>query len=103
MFRISACYGRPSATDAFHDHYDNVHTPLVLRIPGLARLTTGMCQPLAPDQDPPYYMVAGLIFESVEDLETALNSPEMAAASADVRNFATGGMTAFRTEEINRS
>lgn len=103
MFRISVCYGQPADPEAFDAYYANTHRPLTLKIPGLAGFTTGKCRSLMPGQQAPYYMVASLLFDSAEDLSAALKSPEMAAASADVANFATGGVTLFSTEEINHS
>jgi uncharacterized protein (TIGR02118 family) len=102
MIRVFACYGHPADPAAFDAYYDNTHTPLTLQIPGLAGLTAGKCRPLTPGQQTPYYMVAAMMFESAEDFNTALKSPEMASASADVANFATGGVTLFSSEEITR-
>lgn len=48
-------------------------------------------------------MVASLLFDTADDLKAALKSPEMAAASTDVANFATGGVTLYSTEEVNRT
>jgi ABC transport system ATP-binding/permease protein len=45
-------------------------------------------------------MAASLSFANLNDLKAALRSPEMAAASADVANFATGGVTLYSTEEV---
>ncbi|BBX27676.1 EthD family reductase [Mycolicibacterium alvei] len=102
MFRISVCYGQPTDPAAFEAHYTSTHTPLTLKVPGLAGFTTGKPRSLMPGRDAPYYMIASLMFSSAEDLKSALKSPEMAAASADVANFATGGVTLYRTEEIDR-
>lgn len=102
MFRISICYGRPTDPDAFDDYYTNTHVPVALKMPGLAGFTTGKCRSLMPGRDAPYYMVASLNFTTAEDLNVALKSPEMAAASADVANFATGGSTVYSTEEVVR-
>jgi uncharacterized protein (TIGR02118 family) len=102
MFRVSVCYGQPADPAAFDDYYDTTHTPLALKIPGLAGLTTGKCRSLMPGQDAPYYMVASLMFDTAEDLKAALKSPEMGTASADVANFATGGVALYSTEEIVR-
>lgn len=82
-------------------YYDTVHAPLTLKVPGVATLTTGKCESLAPDQDAPY-LVANIDFETAEDLKAALASPEVAAAGADAANFATGGVTLFRTEQVTR-
>lgn len=103
MFRVSVCYGQPTDSAAFDAYYEQTHTPLARKIPGLAGFTTGKCRSLMPGQDAPYYMVASLLFNSADDLKGALTSPEMAAASADVANFATGGATLYSTEEIDRS
>jgi uncharacterized protein (TIGR02118 family) len=103
MFRVSVCYGQPADPGAFDEYYTSTHIPLALKVPGLAGLTTGKCQSIPPGQDPPYYMVANLLFHTAEDLKTALKSPEMATAGADVRNFATGGVTMYATEEIVHS
>ena len=98
MFRVSVCYGQPTHPEAFDDYYTNTHTPLALKIPGLVSFTTGKCQALGRGE-PPYYMVANLGFDTAESLKTALTSPEMATASADVPNFATGGATLYSLEE----
>jgi uncharacterized protein (TIGR02118 family) len=103
MFRVSACYTQPADPAAFDEHYTSTHTPLALKIPGLASLTTGKCRSLMPGQEAPYYMVASLNFNTAEDLKAALKSPEMAAASADVANFAPGLVTLYSTEEIRHS
>lgn len=102
MFRLSVCYGQPTDPEAFDDYYGQTHVPLTLKIPGLTGFTTGKPRSLKPGQDAPYYMVATLSFDSAEALKAALKSPEMASAGADVANFATGGVTLYSTEEINR-
>lgn len=102
MFRVSVCYGEPTDPGAFDEYYSSTHVPLTLKIPGLTGFTTGKCRSLMPDRDAPYYMVASLMFGSLEDLVGALKSPEMAAASADVANFATGEVSLYSTEEIDR-
>jgi uncharacterized protein (TIGR02118 family) len=102
MFRVSICYGLPADPESFDDYYTNFHTPMALQIPGLAGLTTGKCRTLLPGKPPPYYLVASLIFETAEDLETALNSGEMRSAIADLTYFASGGVTVFSQQEIVR-
>lgn len=96
--RVSVCYGKPTDTAAFDDHYRNVHIPLANQVPGLLTYTYGKVGSLN-GAEPPYYAVAGLYFADREALQTGLTSPEMGAAAADVRNFASGGATMFVTEE----
>jgi len=103
MFRVSVCYGQPTDPAAFDEYYESTHTPLARKVPGLAGFTTGKCRSLMPGQDAPYYIVASLLFDSSDDLKAALKSPEMASASEDVANFATGGVTLYSTEEIDRA
>jgi uncharacterized protein (TIGR02118 family) len=98
MFHVSVCYGQPTDPAAFDDYYTNTHAPLALKIPGLVSFTTNKCAPLGRGE-PPYYMVANLGFETAETMKTALTSPEMAAASSDVPNFATGGATLYSAEQ----
>ena len=43
--------------------------------------------------------MADLWFETAESLKAALKSAEMQAASADVANFATGGVTLYSRQE----
>lgn len=102
MFRVSVCYHQPTDPVAFDDYYAAVHVPLALKVPGLISLTTGKCRSLMPGQSAPYYMIASLTFGTAEDMKTALKSPQMAVASQDVANFATGGVTLYSTEEIER-
>lgn len=98
MFRVSVCYRQPSDPAAFDDYYVSKHTPLALKIPGLSSLTAGKCRSLMPGKGAPYYLVAFLTFATASDLKAALASPEMAATSADLANFATGGVTIYSTE-----
>jgi uncharacterized protein (TIGR02118 family) len=85
---------------AFDDYCTTTHTPLALKIPRLAGMATGKCRSLVPGQQPPYYMVASLSFANLDDLKAGLRSPEMAAASADVVNFATGAVTLYSTDAL---
>lgn len=101
MLRISICYGQPNDPDAFNRHYDTVHVPLARAVPGLASFVTGKCRSLSRSE-PPYYMVATLSFADADSMKAALRSPEMAACSADVATFATGGVAMYSFEEVDR-
>ena len=46
----------------------------------------------------PYYFLAELWFEDVDELQSSMASPEGQAAGADVANFATGGVTLMIAE-----
>jgi uncharacterized protein (TIGR02118 family) len=98
MFRISVCYGQPVDPAAFDEHYNSTHVPLTLKVPGLVRFTTGKPRSLGRT-GPPHHLVADPWFETAESLKAALKSAEMQAASADVANFATGGVTLYSQQE----
>lgn len=98
MYYITVGYGQPKDPAAFDDYYAETHTPLALKIPKLAKFTTGKCVSLSKN-DAPYYMVANLYFETAADLKEALSSPEMQTAGADVANFASGGAVLYWQEE----
>ena len=98
MHQVYVCYGHPTDPAAFDDYYERTHADLAKKVPGLVRFTIGKVESMDGGQ-PPYYLVATLGFESAESMAAGLSSPEMAAAGADVANFATGGATLFRAPE----
>lgn len=93
-YRITICYGKPADPVAFDEHYRATHIPLAGKVPGLVGYTFGKCKAL-DGSEPAYYGVAHLEFDTEDDLQRALTSPEMKAAGKDVRNFATGGVTMY--------
>jgi uncharacterized protein (TIGR02118 family) len=98
MFQLVVCYGAPDDPSAFDRHYAETHVPLVHKIPGLRRFEAGKVLG-TPDGSPaPYYWIAELTFDSGEDLQAAMGSPEGQAAGADVATFASGGATLMTVE-----
>ena len=94
MHVLMVCYGHPTDPAAFDAHYTSTHVPLAEKIPGLASFTHRHLASLDGSQ-PPYYLIAELSFPSQEVMGASLGSPEAQAATADVPNFATGGVTMF--------
>ena len=90
--RLLVQYGRPTDPAAFDRHYREVHVPLARAIPGVVRFELGRAEALGDDGGGPY-LVATLDFDSAEAFAAGLQSPEGAAAAADVADFATGGAT----------
>jgi uncharacterized protein (TIGR02118 family) len=98
MVQLVVCYGSPDDPSAFDRHYAETHVPLVHKIPGLRRFEAGKVLG-TPDGSPaPYYWIAELTFDSGEDLQAAMGSPEGQAAGADVATFASGGATLMIVE-----
>ena len=80
--RFLALYETPADPAAFDRHYREVHIPLGSRLPGLRRYTVGR-DVAAVRGDTPYYMVAELEWDTLDELRAAFASPEGRATAAD--------------------
>ena len=94
MHVLMVCYGHPTDPAAFDALYTSTHAPMAEKIPGMSSFTYRHTASLDGSQ-PPYYLIAELSFPSAEAMGASLGSPEAQAATADVPNFATGGVTMF--------
>ncbi len=92
VHRLGVSYGQPDDPGTFDEYYRDTHAPLAMELPGLVKFTIGHAKPTDPAQPAPY-VVAELDFESEETMGKAFASPEGQAATADIANFATGGVT----------
>jgi uncharacterized protein (TIGR02118 family) len=98
MVKLVVTYGSPTDPAAFDQHYAGTHTPLVQRIPDLRRFEAGKVLG-TPDGTPaPFYFLAELYFDDVDQLQAAMGSDQGQAAAADVSTFATGGATLMIAE-----
>lgn len=100
MYRLTVLYGHPKDPAEFDRYYYDVHIPIAKAMKGLKGWTIGKCEPAAPGETPPYYMIVGLYTETRADLDAILASPEGQAAIADVPKFATGGCSFVFDEEV---
>jgi uncharacterized protein (TIGR02118 family) len=98
MVKLVVAYGPPSDPAAFDRHYAETHVPLAQQIPDVQRFEAGRVLGTPDGSAAPYYFIAELWFESAEQLQAALQSPEGQAAAADLGNFATGGATLMIAE-----
>ena len=98
MVKLVVCYGPPQDAAAFDQHYADTHVPLVHKIPHLRRFEAGKVVGTPDGSAAPYYYIAELSFDSVEDLQAAMGSAEGQAAGADVETFASGGATLMIAE-----
>lgn len=72
--------------EQFHQHWKNVHAPLVLAMPKVRRYV--QCRPLeVPGRQAPCDGVAEVWYDSVEDFLATADSPEYARLLADEKNF----------------
>lgn len=74
----------------FMDNYKAMHVPIIERFPGIKEIklhTPGDALDVLPIEPGGFALVAELVFESAEDLDVALRSPERAEAREDFKKF----------------
>jgi uncharacterized protein (TIGR02118 family) len=91
--RFVAVYETPADPEAFDRHYRDVHVPLARRLPGLRSYT--LSRDVVPLRGEPYYLVAELDWDSLEELQAAFASAEGAATAADAAQL--GEMAVLRS------
>jgi uncharacterized protein (TIGR02118 family) len=93
IHKLIALYKKPADAAAFDAHYQNVHLPLVQKIPGLTRtvLNRGTSPPWGGDSA--YYLIAEMHFADEASFKAAMLSGENRAAGKDIRSFAEGLVT----------
>ncbi|TIC82627.1 EthD family reductase [Nocardioides sp. GY 10127] len=91
MATLTVLYGTPTDADAFRAHYEQVHAPLALALPGAKDPRWSLdVSTLAGET---VHAIFQADFADADSLDAALASPEGQAAQADVPSFATGGVT----------
>jgi uncharacterized protein (TIGR02118 family) len=97
MTKLIALFRKPEDTAQFDNHYENVHTPLVKKYPGLRKLEitriTG-----APIGETKYYLMAEMYFDNKDAMDAALASPEGKAVTRDLMSFGADIITVFHGE-----
>lgn len=97
MIKLIALYRTPEDKQAFDKHYDEVHTPLVKKMPGLRRLEIARITG-APIGEPKHHLIAEMYFDSKDAMDAALASPEGKATARDLMSFAAPLVTMFYAE-----
>ena len=98
MVKLTVLYGHPDALDAFEEYYANTHMPLVDKIPNLQSYEAARIVATPDGSEPPYYRIFEGYFEDMEQLQSGMATLEGQAATNDIPNFATGGVTIFISE-----
>ena len=98
MIKITVLYGHPDDPAAFEQHFDERHIPLVEKMPNLRRFEKALVVATPDGSRPPYYRVVELYFDSEEELQGSMATPEGRAPGEDVPNYATGGATVLIAE-----
>lgn len=96
--KLIALYSRPEDETAFLDHYRQVHTPLVRKVPGLQRLVVNRVEG-SPMGETDLFLIAELHFADRAGFDAAMRSEENRACGKDLMNFAKGRVTILLAEE----
>lgn len=93
MVKLIALYERPADEAAFFAHYEQVHTPLAKKVPGLSALVANRVTADAFGGEPKYVFIAEMHFPDRATFDAAMRSPENRALGADLMSFAKGIVT----------
>ena len=87
MYRVLfGVYRKPGLSyEDFLDHYENVHVPIARRFAGLRAYDIHPVVPGDDDSGPDAFAI--MTFDSAEDFQAVLASPEFAEAVADNGHF----------------
>ena len=92
MFKVLVLFGPPLDVAAFERHFEDVHLPMLERLPklegiGIDRVAGVIDGPLA------VYLLVELLFATEDALQERLNSDAGKAMARDYASFASGGVT----------
>ena len=97
MIKLIALFRKQADTAGFDKHYDEIHTLLVKKYPGIRKLEitriTG-----APIGETKYHLLCEMYWDSKDDMDKALASPEGRAVAKDLMSFAADLVTVFHGE-----
>lgn len=99
MHKLIALYKKPDDVDAFMTHYENVHIPLVRKIPGLQKAVVNRITGAPVGGEPEFFLIAEMQFPDKSVFDAAMASPENRAAGKDLAGFAKGLVTVLVAEE----
>ncbi len=91
MHKLVVLYPEPADPDHFRDYYVTNHLPLVMKMPGLLAWRYGF-DVAATKGEAPYFAVFEADYADAAAMAASRESPQGRRASADVANYATGGV-----------
>lgn len=89
MHKLIALYKDPPNPEHFRNHYENVHIPLLRKMPGVVRMNYSF-DVKNPAGEKAYFCVFECYFRNADDMVNGLYTPEGEAVLADLQNYATG-------------
>lgn len=91
--KLTILHHTPKDPVAFDQYYEQTHLPLAAAVKDLPHMERSKPMPLRPGAPMPYHQVVEFRFDSVEHFRSVMSSPEWAKVGADVKNFASNGIT----------
>ena len=99
MAKLIALYKHPENKEEFDDHYFNVHAPITAKIPGLREMKVTKITGSPMGGEGKYYLMCEMYYDSLEDLQQGLRSPEGKASGKDLMGFARDLVTLMIGED----
>lgn len=96
--KLSVLYGHPADPAAFEAYYLGTHLPLAATITGLGRSEVSKGLPAPDGSPPPFYRAFEAWFDSPAHLAAVSGTPQWQQVTADLSNFASGGVTVLLSE-----
>jgi uncharacterized protein (TIGR02118 family) len=99
--RFLAVYDTPADPDAFRQHYQEVHVPLMRKLPGLRRCSVSW--DVTAVRGTPSFLVTELEWDTMDDLRAGFASPEgrdTAADAAHLQELATVRSMIFAGDDV---
>jgi uncharacterized protein (TIGR02118 family) len=97
MYKLVALFKHPENVEEFDRHYDDVHAPLMRKVPGLEKMVVSRGL-RSFGADSPYYLIAEMHFADRDAFKGAMASEENKAAGKDVMSFAGSLVTMVHGE-----
>ena len=93
MVKVTVLYGHPADPATFEKYYAETHLPLTAQMRGVHHAEFSRVIGTPEGGRPAFYRMAEIWFESPQQMDETLGSPEGQATVGDLANFATGGTT----------
>jgi uncharacterized protein (TIGR02118 family) len=97
MVKLTVLYHHPTDPAAFESYYAATHMPLAGKM-DVRRIETAKVTGAPDGSKPAFYRMAELYFDDAAHMQRSTAAPEAKAAVADIRNFASGGVTLLVSE-----
>ncbi len=87
MVKLVVLYKKPANVQEFDDLYFNTHLPLANKMPGVKKVEIARVEG-SPAGESDYHLIAEVYFDSKEELQASMASPEGRAATKNLMSFA---------------